>query len=349
MKRLIAASFLVSVLTARTLSFAHMGPEPGKTPTPPPPPKPEIKVQTLAEATYCIYGQGGNIGVVATPGAVLMVDTQFDALAPAIQEEIRKLTPAAIRYVVDTHHHFDHVGGNPTFGKTATIVGHENVRQRLYTLPLWQKTNLPPLIKDLETILGSGSTLDPVYKQTLDTRLRIYKIFLDSAQKFKPEEVVAPAVVYSDSMRIFLGDEEVQIFHVAPGHTDGDSIVYFPSRKVVHMGDLFVNGTYPFIDIDGGGSSEGWLKNLDAVLSKIPDDTRVIPGHGEAGTLADVRKFRSYMKDLREAVLNARKAGRTLQQAISEIKLDKYADLKPTFMTLPLNIDQVWRESGGQP
>ena len=338
---MMVAAILAAVSTCAS---AHMGPAP-----PPEPEKPSIRLEPLAEGAWCLYGRGGNIGVVVTPGAVFMVDTQFDSLAPSIQEEVKKLSPATIRYVVNTHYHYDHTDGNRFFAKTADIVGHENVRVRLYTLPEWQQRNLPPLIQGLESLLGSGRATEPGYRQALESRVRLYKSFLDRASSFKPEEVVAPTITYADSMKIFLGDEEVQIFHVAPGHTDGDSIVYFPKRKVVHMGDLLVTGTYPFIDLEGGGSSEGWMKNLEAVLGRLPQDTRVIPGHGEVGTMTDVKRLRSYMSDLRAAVSSAMKAGKSLEEAIREIRLDAYADLKATFMSLPANVDQIWREMGGKP
>jgi len=305
-------------------------------------------MEKVGEGAYCLYGQGGNIGVVVTPSAVVMVDTQFEALAPAIMDEIRKVSPSAIRYVINTHYHFDHTGGNPYFGKLADIVGHENVRKRLYEGPLIVQSTYPGKIADLESLLASSRTMEPSYKSVLEGRLQLYKAFLNSSQGFKPEEVVAPSITYRDSMKLYLGDEEVQIFHIAPGHTDGDSIVYFPKRKVVHMGDDFVNQTYPFIDIDGGGASQGWLKTLDTVLEELPPDTRVIGGHGNSAGIPELRRFRGYVNDLRAAVSNAIGSGKSLEQAVRDIKLDAYGDMKPGFMSLPMNVDQVWQEMGGK-
>jgi glyoxylase-like metal-dependent hydrolase (beta-lactamase superfamily II) len=343
----LAFGLAAALAAAPVAALAHMGPPPA--PPPPEPEPPKIRVQPIAEGAYCLYGRGGNIGVVAAPQAVFMVDTQFEALAPAIEDEIRKLSPAAVRWVVDTHHHFDHVGGNRHFARTADVIGHENVRARLYSLPVWQQANLPGIIADLEARLSGGGPLAAPYRGVLEGRVRLYKAFLESARGFKPEEVSAPAVTYADRMKIFLGEEEVEIFHVAAGHTDGDSIVYFPRRKVVHMGDLFVNGVHPFIDLEGGGSSAGWIQNLDAVLEKLPEDARVIPGHGEAAGVAELRRFRAYLGDLREAVSAALRAGKSLEQAVAEIRLEPYADLKPGFMSLQQNVDQVWREMGGKP
>jgi len=312
------------------------------------PETPKLTVQQVGEGAYCLYGQGGNIGIVVTPRSVLMVDTQFEQLAPAIAEEIRKVSPAAIRYVVNTHHHFDHTGGNPYFAKLAEIVGQDNVRARLYSGPPFALANFPGRIKEFESLLAAGKPMDPTYKKVIEGRVQLYKAFLGAAKDFKPEEVVAPSVTYQDSMKLFLGDEEVQIFHVAPGHTDGDSIVYFPRRKVVHMGDVFVNQMYPFIDIDGGGSSQGWMKTLDAVLDKLPSDTRVIPGHGEVAGVVELKRFRAYMNDLRASVSGAIGSGKNLEEALRDIRLDGYAEMKPGFMSLAQNVDQVWQEMGGK-
>lgn len=341
-------ALLVLALAAPAPLFAHMGPPEKPEAQTPQPEKPRLTLQQIGEGAYCLYGQGGNIGIVVTPSAVLMVDTQFAALAPSIAEEIRKLSPAAIRYVVNTHHHFDHTGGNRYFAKIADIVGHENVRARLYSGPAFAQATYPGRIKEFESLLGSGRPMDPGYKKVIEGRVQLYKAFLGATEGFKPEEVAAPSITYQDSMRLYLGDEEVQILHVAPGHTDGDSIVYFPKRKVVHMGDVFVNQSFPFIDIDGGGSSQGWLKTLDAVLEKLPADTRVIPGHGEAAGVVELKRFRSYMNDLRAAVSGAIASGKSLEEAVRDIRLDNYADMKPGFMSLPQNVDQVWQEMGGR-
>lgn len=337
---------LLFVLAGGAPLFAHLGP-PDK-PAAAPPQAGALKVEPVGEGAYCLYGQGGNIGIFVSKDAVFMVDTQFDQLAPAIDAEIKKLSPAAIRYVVNTHHHFDHTGGNRYFAKVAEIVGHENVRTHLFMGPPFAQATYPGRIKELESLLSSGRPMDPAYKKVLEGRTQLYKAMLGAADGFKPEEVAAPTITYRDSIKLYLGDEEIQIFHVAPGHTDGDSIVYFPKRKVVHMGDDFVNATYPFIDIDGGGSSQGWLKTLDRVLETLPPDTRVIPGHGEAAGIVELKRFRAYMNDLRAAVASAIGAGKTLEEAVRDIRLEGYADMKASFMSLPQNVDQVWQEMGGK-
>jgi glyoxylase-like metal-dependent hydrolase (beta-lactamase superfamily II) len=347
MRRLVVMLPLALILTALPAA-AHMGPaEPAK-PAPSEPAKPAIRVQRVGEGAWCLLGSGGNIGVVVSPSAVLVVDDQFEKIAPAIHDEIKKLSSAPLRYVVNTHYHFDHTGGNAYFGKMATLVGHENVRGRLYTQPAWALANLPSRLTQIEGLLGGKRKIEPAYAALLKGRQGLYKAFLDAAQGFKAEEVVAPAITFDEGMTLFLDDEEVRIFHVAPGHTDGDAIVWFPKRKVVHMGDLFVAG-FPFIDVDGGGASEGWLKNLDAVLSRIPDDTRVIPGHGEVAGVVELKRFRAYVSDLRGAVAAAVKSGQSLEEAVRDIKLERYADFKPGFMSLGMNVGQVWTEMGGKP
>jgi len=341
-----AWAFVVATLILPGSAVAHMRPD--DKPAAAAPPQPTLKLEQVGEGAYCLYGQGGNIGVVVTPKAVVMVDTQFERLAPMIADEIRKVSPSAIRYVINTHHHFDHTGGNKYFAGIADIIGQENVRSRLFSGPAFAQANYPGRIKEFESLLASGKPMDPAYKKVIDGRVQLYKAILGASQSFKPEEVYAPNILYKDSMKLYLGDEEVQIFHIAPGHTDGDSIVYFPKRKVVHMGDVFVNQTYPFIDIDGGGSSQGWLKTLDEVLAKLPADTRVIPGHGNAAGVTELKRFRGYINDLRAAVSAAIGSGKSLEEAVRDIKLEGYADMKADFMSLPLNVDQVWQEMDGK-
>lgn len=145
------------------------------------------------------------------------------------------------------------------------------------------------------------------------------------------------------------GGQEVDVLHVAPGHTDGDSMVYFASQKVLHMGDLFFNGMYPFIDAWAGGSARGYVTNIDRILTLVPPDTRVIPGHGPATDVATLRRFRSFMTDLIAEVQKAVKAGRSKPEAVRSIAMDQYPEIKPTFRTLGNDITVVYDEitSGG--
>jgi glyoxylase-like metal-dependent hydrolase (beta-lactamase superfamily II) len=313
-------------------------------------PEPRVKVEKVGEGSWCLFGQGGNVGVVVTPSSVLVVDTQYAPIAPELLAEIRRLSPAPIEYVVNTHFHEDHTGGNAVMVReapSARIVGHENVRRSMYGNPPRWAGEFPSRIARLDAALTGGAAVTDGYRSAIEGVLTRLRRRLDAAVAFDPASVTPPAISYGGSMRLFPGGEEIVLIHEAPGHTDGDSIVWVPSRNVVHMGDLFWNGIYPFIDVDGGGGSEGWIRNLDAILAMIPPDARVIAGHGPVGGPAELRRFRSYLADLRSAVGKAIAEGRTLDQAIAEIRLDGYEEIKASFMNLSLNIHQVWLEMGG--
>ncbi len=307
-------------------------------------PDPSVRAERVAENTWCLFGKGGNVGVVVTPGALLAVDTQYEDIAPALLAEIRKLSPAPLKYVVNTHYHGDHIGGNRVFAAQSDLIGHENVRRRLYEGPAEWVRSLPGRILFTESLLGGAGPLGEKTRGAVQGALDFLKRRLEGAKSFDPATVVAPSVLYDDRLRVYLGDEEIEIFHVAPGHTDGDSVVYLPRRGVLHMGDLFWNGGFPFIDVDGGGSSGGWIRTLDAVLARVPPETRVIAGHGPVGGPAELRSFRSYLADLHEAVAAARKKGQTLPAALEEIRLESHAGLTPGFQSLQSNILQVWEE-----
>jgi glyoxylase-like metal-dependent hydrolase (beta-lactamase superfamily II) len=336
---------ILPLVTALLLVLAILPAEAHMSPAPAPPPGPDFKVEKVAEGTYCLFGRGGNIGVVITSAAVLIVDTQFEAIAPGVKAEIEKLSSAPLRYVVNTHFHGDHVGGNGAFAQVAEIVGHENVRRNLYQAPQRWAAALPARIGRMEQEIGRDRPLGEAYREMLERTVGFLKSRLEGARAFDPGKVVAPSLVFQRSLRLYLGGEEVVIFHTAPGHTDGDSVVYLPGRKVVHMGDLLFNGIFPFIDLDGGGSSEGWIRNLDAVLERVPADTRFIAGHGAVAGIAELKRLRDYFSDLRGAVGAAVARGRTLEEAVEEIRLDEYAEFDSSWMSLPLNIHQVWQET----
>lgn len=196
--------------------------------------------QPLAGGLGMLTGpRGGNLGVFEAEGGLLLVDTQFDNTVEPIRKALAGAgKKAPIRWVVNTHHHGDHTGGNAGLGAAATRLAHENVRARM-------------LAPD-----GGGA-----------------------AGKAAPSEAL-PQVVYGDGVRLHLGEEEIELRHVGPAHTDGDTIVLFHRAKAVHMGDLLFHGMFPFVDLDGGGSVAGLLSALQAVRAELPAGWAVIPGHG---------------------------------------------------------------------
>jgi len=305
---------------------------------------PRFKLEKLTDRAYCLYGPGGNVGFLVTDAGVVVVDDQFEEVAQGIVDQIRSVTDRPIRYLVNTHYHGDHTGGNPVFIKFAEIIAHETVRPRLLEYPETVRRTFPDRKKQIETeIMGLKDPDDP-YRVSLEKDLDLLDFFIKTAEALKVNPAAPPGLTYEGELRLWLGGEEVDIFHVAPGHTDGDSIVYFPKQKVLHMGDLFFNGMYPFIDSLGGGSARGYVTNIDRVLTRIPPDTKVIPGHGATSDVATLRRFRGFMSDLIAQVQKAAETGMSKVDAVRTIKMDQYPEIKPGSRTLGNEIATIYDE-----
>ena len=239
----------------------------------------KVEVQTLKVAgnVYMIVGSGGNIGVSAGADGVLIVDDQFAPLAEKIRAAFKPLGTGRLRYVLNTHFHFDHTGSNVVFGTEAPIVAHANVRRRLV----------------------SGAHV--------------------LGRDFKPSPPEAlPVITYETTVSVYFNGEEVRVVHLPSGHTDGDSVIFFTASNVIHMGDDFFAGRFPFVDIDNGGSVEGLERNVSEIIEKAPADVKIIPGHGPLSTLADLRAFRDMLRETTSIVRERVRAGRTLEEAKAE-------------------------------
>ncbi len=297
-------------------------------------PPPVLRLEKLTERVYCLYGKGGNVGVLVTETGVVVVDDQYEDVAPGIIEKIRSVSDKPIRYLVNTHFHADHTGGNPVFIKLAEIIAHDTVRPRLLTYPETIRKTFPDRIKAIEAETASLSDPADPYRVSLEKDLDLFKFMLGLAEGFSPDKAAPPGITYQSEVNLWLGDQEVEVFHVAPGHTDGDSIVYFPKEKVLHMGDLFFNGMYPFVDTAGGGSFNGLMENVDRALARVAPDARVIPGHGPVTDVPTLRRYRDFLSDLRAEVGKAIKEGRSRADAVRSISLPRYPEIKPLFRTL---------------
>src|SRR3954467_5819076 len=225
--------------------------------------KVEIKAQKVADGVYMLSGAGGNIGVSVGDDGIVIVDDQFAPLAPKIQAALRGITDKPVLFVLNTHYHFDHTGGNQEFTKTgSTIIAHENVRKRLAA--------------------GAGT-----------------KRF--GPQPPAPKDAM-PVITFDNQATVHLNGEDIRALHFPNGHTDGDSVIFFPKANVVHMGDDFVTYGFPFVDIENGGSVTGMIAGCEKVLSMVPADAKFIPGHGPLSTADDVRAFVKMLKDTRAMV-----------------------------------------------
>lgn len=260
--------------------------------------KVEIKVTKVAGNVYMLEGSGGNIGVSVGDDGIVIVDDQFAPLAPKIKTALKGITDKPLRFVINTHFHGDHAGGNVEFGKEATIIAHENVRKRLQ----------------------HGGTVG------------------GNEVQGAPKEAL-PVITFNDRATVHLNGEDIRAIHFPNGHTDGDSVIFFPQSNVVHMGDDFVTYGFPFVDVQNGGSVSGMIAGLEKVLAMIPADVRIIPGHGPLSTAADVHKFVDMLKDTRALVGKAAAGGKTADQMKSDHLLAKYEDLGKGFIKTDAWID----------
>jgi glyoxylase-like metal-dependent hydrolase (beta-lactamase superfamily II) len=241
--------------------------------------KVEVKVVPVAGGVSMLVGQGGNIGVTSGKDGIFLVDDQFEPLVPKIRAAVKTLGDGPIRFVVNTHFHGDHTGGNAKLHESgAVIIAQENVRKRL----------------GMERV-------------DRDTKERIPP---------KPPEAW-PLVTYADGVALYLNGDELEVTHVARAHTDGDSVIRFKKANVIHMGDTFFNGFYPFIDVDSGGSVDGMIAAADKVLSIADDRTKLIPGHGPLGSKADLQTYRNVLAGIRDRVKALVAQGKTLDQVIA--------------------------------
>ena len=235
----------------------------------------EITTQRLSDTLYMLTGAGGNIGLSVGPDAVFVIDDQYAPMAPKIKAAIAKLTPRPVQWVLNTHFHFDHTGGNEAFGSEgALIVAHHNVRRRMSA-------------DQLINFAGSANT-----------------------QKASPK-VALPVVTVAGEISFHINGDEVHAFHVPRAHTDGDLIVHFKAGNVVHMGDVFFNGTYPFIDGGSGGSAEGAMAAYDRVLALTDENTKIIPGHGPLAGKADLLATRNMVTTVTQRIKALRASGRS--------------------------------------
>lgn len=240
----------------------------------------------VTEQIYMLKGSGGNIGVLIGTEGTLMIDNQFAPLSNKINGAIKTLSPGEIKFALNTHVHGDHSGGNENFNRMgAVLVAHDNVRERMMKEQVNTSTNRTTPPRDKEAW---------------------------------------PLITFADKINFHLNGEDVILHHFDKGHTDGDVIVQFKNANVVHTGDAFVRYGYPYIDLSNGGSINGFINTLDKILALIDDNTKVIPGHGELATKADVKKVRDGVADIRDQVAAALKKGTKIENMTSLGITDKY-------------------------
>jgi glyoxylase-like metal-dependent hydrolase (beta-lactamase superfamily II) len=274
--------------------------------------KVEIEVTRVGGNVYMLKGAGGNIGFSAGRDGIVLVDDQFAPLAGKIKAALRAVTDKPLRFVINTHYHFDHIDGNASFQKEAPVIAHHNVRKRLESG-------------------GAPGNLGSV------------------KQEMKPATGEAlPILTFSRDVTIHLNGEDIRVLHYPSGHTDGDSMIFFPESNVVHMGDDFVTYGFPFIDLAGGGSVEGMIVAAEYVIARMPADVKVIPGHGTVSNLRDVRRFVETLKETRGVVADAIKAGKALDQMKREKILSAWEQWSGKFISTDAFIETLYNDLTGK-
>ena len=253
--------------------------------------KVQIKVTKVSGNIYMLEGEGGNIAASVGEDGIVIVDDQFAPLAEKIQAALKdlKITDKPVRFVINTHYHGDHTGGNEPFATTgSTVIAQDNVRKRLET----------------GGTAGNGGSL---------------KMEMKAAPK-----AALPVITFEHDVTVHLNGEDIRALHFPAGHTDGDAVIFFPKNNVVHMGDDFVRYGFPFIDVASGGSVQGMIDAMEKASAMLPADVKVIPGHGALSNLDDVREFVKMLKETSAAVQKAIDEHKTLAQMEQEKILEPW-------------------------
>lgn len=260
---------------------------------------PKFKTQALTENISMLRGKGGNVGILSGDQGILMIDDDYENMTPALQNALTQFGGEdKLTYIINTHWHGDHTQGNKHFGHKAQIVAHDNVRERLLT------------------------------SQEI-------KLFNMKTQPY-PEHAL-PSITYETAMTLHINGETVEIIHLPGGHTDGDSIIYFKNANVIHLGDHYFNGFFPFVDVQNGGSVERMAENIGKVLAMIDDKTVIIPGHGPVSNRAELTEYKAMLEGTSAEVAAMRAKGMNLGQMQVEGLNDKWKPWTGGFLS-----EQVW-------
>jgi cyclase len=274
--------------------------------------KVEIKVSKVAGTVYMLQGAGGNIGASVGDDGIVVVDDQYAPLAEKIQAALKGITDKPVRFIINTHYHEDHTGGNEFFQKQAPIIAQDNVRKRL----------------EEGGVAGNGGALHMENKPAAKSAL--------------------PIITFDHDVTVHLNGEDIRALHFPAGHTDGDSVIYFPKSNVVHMGDDFVTYGFPFIDVDGGGSIDGMIHGVEGAIAQLPADVKIIPGHGPVSNLDDVRAYVKMLKETRAAVQDALDKKMTLAEMKEKKILDPWKKYAGDFVSEDVFLETVYNSLTGQ-
>ncbi len=250
-----------------------------------------IKATHVRGNVYMLAGAGGNMWVSVGSVGILIVDDQFAPLADKIRAALAEVGGGQLKFILNTHWHGDHTGGNVVFGPEATIIAHTNVRKRLSATP----------------------------------------------------KEAWPVITFDQSVSIHFNDEEIKVMHLPRGHTDGDSVILFTKSNVLHMGDDFFAGRFPFVDLGSGGSVAGLIKNIKHVIDNLPDGVQIIPGHGPLSTANDLKAYHQTIVETVAIIREKMNAGKSLETIQSEGLPEKYTSWGSGFISAESWIETVFQ------
>jgi cyclase len=277
--------------------------------------KVQIKVTKVSGNIYMLQGAGGNIAASIGEDGIVIVDDQYAPLADKIQAALKELglTDKPVRFVINTHYHGDHTGGNEPFSNSgSTVIAQDNVRKRL----------------ESGGAAGNGGSV---------------KMDVKPAPK-----AALPIITFENDMTVHLNGEDIRALHFPSGHTDGDSIIFFPKNNVVHMGDDFVRYGFPFIDVASGGSVQGMISAMEKAMAMLPADVKVIPGHGALSNLDDVRAFVKMLKETSAVVQKAINKHQTLDQMKQAKILEPWKSFSGDFINSDAFIETLYNSLTGR-
>ncbi len=250
-----------------------------------------VEAHPVAGNIHMLTGSGGNIGVSVGDDGILIVDDQYAPLADKIRSALRSLHAGPLKFVLNTHFHGDHVGGNPIFGLEATIIAHTNVRKRVSTPEQLGDRTIPAMVED-----------------------------------------GWPVITFDEEVSVHFNGEEIRLVHLPAAHTDNDSYIHFTGSDVVHMGDTFFNGRFPFVDLRSGGSVDGLIENIAHVLTVIGPETLVIPGHGDLGDRAALQSYHDMLVATADTVRAMMEDGKSLDEINAAGLGDEWAGYASDFV-----------------
>lgn len=243
----------------------------------------QITATKVTEQVYMLKGQGGNIGLFIGEDAVFMIDDQFAPLTPKILEAIKKITPNKVNYLINTHWHGDHTGGNENMGKEgALIVAHDNVRKRMSSESTRRGRTVPASPK-----------------------------------------VALPVITFDKDLSFHINGDDILATHVHNAHTDGDALIYFANNNVLHTGDSYFQTGFPYIDLNSGGSIDGYIEGIKKMILLTDDETKIIPGHGDVSSKADLKVYLEMLNTLKSRVVAEIKKGKTLEEVKGNASITK--------------------------